>query len=82
MTALRELQEGKPGAAFVELVSRTIRAVAISRNFPPPGEYDAWTTDAVATAAAGFFASPQTPRRLDGLSLKCPGDDGLRRRIN
>lgn len=81
MTALTELQDGQPGEAFVGLVGRTVRAVAISRNFPPPEGQDRWGSEAVAAMTAAFFASPQTPRRLADLRVRCTSEDGLRHRL-
>jgi hypothetical protein len=81
VSALSELRAGQPAEAFVELVSRTVRAVAISRNFPPPDEHDRWDSEAVEAATAAFFASRQTPRRLTDLRLSCNTEDGLRRRL-
>ena len=79
MSALTELQRGQAGEAFVALVSRTIHAVAIARNFPPPEGHERWDTDAVAATAAEFFVSPQTSRRLVDLGIRCATEDGLRR---
>ena len=79
MSALSELQSGQAGEAFVALVSRTIRAVAIARNFPPPEGHYFWDSDAVLAMTAEFFASPQTSRRLVDLGMRGATEAGLRR---
>ncbi|HJV08840.1 MAG TPA: hypothetical protein VJ653_04140, partial [Acidimicrobiales bacterium] len=81
MTAVAELQGGAAGAEFVALLRRTLRAVGISRNFPPPEGHHLWDADAVHTAAAEFMADRQTPRRLTDLALHCGTDDALRARL-
>ena len=62
MTAIAELQAGAAGEEFVALLRRTIRAVGVSRNFPPPEGHPMWDADAVHTAAAEFMADRQTPQ--------------------
>ena len=81
MTAVAELQAGTAGAEFVALLRRTIRAVGVSRNFPPPEGHHLWDSDAVHTAAAEFMADRQTPRRLVDLALHCGTDDAVRARL-
>jgi hypothetical protein len=81
MTAIAELQAGGAGEEFVALLRRTIRAVGISRNFPPPEGHPMWNADAVHTAAAEFMADRQTPRRLTDLAVHCGSDAALRARL-
>lgn len=81
MTAIAELQAGTADAEFVALLRRTIRAVGISRNFPPPEGHHMWDADAVHSTAAEFMADTQTPRRLVDLALHCGTDDALRARL-
>lgn len=81
MTAIAELQAGAAGEEFVALLRRTIRAVGISRNFPPPEGHSMWDADAVHTAAAEFLADRQTPRRLTDLAVHCGSDPALRARL-
>lgn len=81
MTAIAELQAGTAGAEFVALLRRTIRAVGVSRNFPPPEGHTIWDADAVHSAAAEFMADRQTPRRLTDLALHCGTDQALRARL-
>lgn len=81
MTAIDELQAGAAGEEFVALLRRTIRAVGISRNFPPPEGHSMWDADAVHTAAAEFMADRQTTRRLTDLAVHCGSDSALRARL-
>lgn len=81
MTALDELQAGAIGDEFVTLLQRTIRAVAIARNFPPPEGHERWDAPAVVSAVGDFLASFQTPRRLTDLATHCRTDDALKRRL-
>ncbi len=81
MTALDELRCGQVGDDFLALLQRTIRAVAVARNFPAPDGHDGWDADAVTTAVGDFLASPQTPRRFIDLATHCRTDDGLKRRL-
>ena len=81
MTALDELRCGEIGDDFLALLQRTIRAVAVARNFPAPDGHDRWDADAVATAVGDFLASTQTPRRLTDLATHCRTDDALKRRL-
>ena len=81
MTAVAELQAGAAGEEFVALLRRTIRAVGISRNFPPPEGHPMWDADAVHTAAAEFMTDRQTPRRLTDLAVHCGSDAALRARL-
>ncbi len=81
MTALDELRCGQVGDDFLALLQRTIRAVAIARNFPAPDGHDRWDADAVTTAVGDFLASTQTPRRLTDLATHCRTDEALKRRL-
>lgn len=81
MTAVAELQAGAAGEDFAAVLRRTIRAVGISRNFPPPDGHALWDADAVHTAAAEFMADSQTPRRLTDLALHCATEQALRARL-
>jgi hypothetical protein len=81
MTALDELRCGAIGDDFLALLQRTIRAVAVARNFPAPDGQSRWDADAVASAAGDFLASTQTPRRLIDLATLCRTDDALKRRL-
>jgi hypothetical protein len=81
MTAVAELQAGAAGEEFVALLHRTIRAVAVSRNFPPPEGHTAWDAGAVRSAAAEFMADAQTPRRLTDLAVHCGSDQAVRARL-
>ena len=79
--ALAELQGGQPGTAFVAELHRTIRAVGVSRNFPPPEGFAQWDADAVRTMVSEFLTDSQTPRRLLDLAVHCTSEDGLRARL-
>jgi len=81
VSAIAELQAGAAGDEFVALLRRTIRAVGVSRNFPPPEGHRMWDADAVHTAAAEFMADRQTPRRLTDLAVHCGSDQALRARL-
>ncbi|MEA2901426.1 MAG: hypothetical protein QOH36_1313 [Actinomycetota bacterium] len=81
MSAIAELQAGRAGAAFTAELQRTIRAVAVARNFPPPEGHPAWDADAVWSTASEFMADAQTPRRLADLAVHCASADALRARL-
>ncbi len=81
MTALEELQEGRAGRDFVLELQRTIRAVAVIRNFPPPEGHHHWDADAVWSVASEFMGDAQTPRRLTDLAVHCATDGALRARL-
>jgi len=81
VSALDELRENDVGDAFVQLLQRTIRAVAIARNFPAPEGRGRWDETSVALVAADLFAHPNTPRRLTDLVTHCRTDDALKRRL-
>lgn len=81
MSALGELRAGAVGEQFVALLQRTIRAVGVSRNFPPPDGFGRWDADAVHAATSEFMGDSQTPRRLTDLALHCASDQALRARL-
>lgn len=81
MSAINELIAGKPGADFVELLRRVIRAVGPSDGFPAPEGHNRWDGPAVMTCIADFFASAQTERRLKDLST-CPDDQALKAKLH
>lgn len=81
VTALDELSEREFGGGFLQLLQRTIRAVAVARNFPAPEGRSRWDEEAVAQTAADFLADPSTPRRLSDLTTHCRSEDALRRRL-
>lgn len=81
MTALDELRAGYVGEEFVSLLGRTIRAVGIARNFPPPEGLGSWGEDAVAIVVSEFVADSQTPRRLVDLATACADDQALKARL-
>jgi len=80
VSALAELQEGKIGEAFVQLLNKTVYAVATGHNFPAPGG-DFWSAGAVDEVVASFLADPGTVRRLDWLLLRCGDDRELARSL-
>jgi hypothetical protein len=73
VSPLAELRAGKPGEAFVALLTRSVFAVAIARNFPPP-DGGQWTGDKANDVAVAFLTNERTPKRIDWLVLHC-GDD-------
>jgi hypothetical protein len=81
VTALDELQAGSVGEEFVSLLSRTIRAVAVARNFPPPDDLGSWGEEAVARTVSEFMADAQTSRRLVDLATACASDEALKARL-
>jgi hypothetical protein len=81
MTVLAELQSGAAGDEFTALLERTIRAVGVARNFPPPEGHSQWDADAVRSGAAEFMTDSQTPRRLTDLALHCASDQAVRARL-
>jgi hypothetical protein len=81
MSALSELRAGEVAEDFIGLLQRTVRAVARSREFPPPEGHDYWDANALQSTVAEFFAHSQTPRRLTDLATRCRTDDVLRRQL-
>lgn len=81
MSALDELRAGSIGEDFISLLSRTIRAVAIARNFPPPDDLTSWGDEAVTRTISEFIADAQTPRRLADLVTTCSSDEALKARL-
>jgi hypothetical protein len=81
VTALDELRAGAVDEEFVKLLGRTIRAVAIARNFPAPDDLGTWGEEAVARTVSEFIADPQTPRRLVDLATTCASDEALKARL-
>jgi hypothetical protein len=81
MTALDELQAGKVGPELVAVLQRTIRAVAVARNFPPPEGHGRWDADAVRSTTAELLSDAQTPRRLTDLAVHCASEQALRARL-
>jgi len=81
VTALEELRAGSMGEEVVSLLGRTIRAVAVARNFPPPDDLGSWGEEAVARTVSEFVADSQTPRRLLDLATACATDQALTARL-
>jgi hypothetical protein len=81
VTALDEVRAGSIGEEFISLLARTIRAVAIARNFPPPDDLGNWGEEAVARTVSEFIADSQTPRRLLDLATACATDRALTARL-
>lgn len=79
--ALAELRAGRAGGEFTLELQRTIRAVAVGRNFPPPEGHRHWDADAVWSAASEFMSDAQTRRRLTDLAVHCATPDALRARL-
>jgi hypothetical protein len=73
VSPLAELRAGKPGEAFLALLTRTVLAVAVTRNFPPP-DGGAWNGEKANDVAVSFLTHERTPKRLDWLVLHA-GDD-------
>jgi hypothetical protein len=81
MSALDELRSGQIGSNFIELLGRTIRAVAVARNFPPPEGGTRWDAESVRFLVGEFMADRQTPRRLTDLATTCSTEDALRAKL-
>ena len=81
VTALEELRAGLIGEEVVSLLGRTIRAVAVARNFPPPDDLGNWGEEAVARTVSEFVADSQTPRRVLDLATACATDQALAARL-
>jgi hypothetical protein len=81
VSALNELRAGSIGEEFVSLLGRTIRAVAVARNFPPPDDLGSWGEEAVARIVSEFVADSQTSRRLLDLATACATDQALTARL-
>lgn len=81
MSALKELRRGEVGSDFIDLLRRTVLAVGIARNFPPPAGGNSWTEDDVDETTNAFLADGQTRRRLTDLALHCGTDQALAHRL-
>lgn len=81
MSAIEELRAREVGSAFLDLLKRTVRAVAVARNFPAPEGHTRWDEASIASTVTDFLAHPNTPRRLADLATHCRTDDALRRRL-
>ncbi len=81
MTALDELRSGLVGEEFISLLGRTIRAVAVARNFPAPDDLANWGEEAVARTVSEFAADSQTRRRLLDLATACATEQALAARL-
>lgn len=80
MTAWTELvDDGQLGDQGVLLLYRTVRTVALARNFPPPEGHGVWTLDAIMETAHEFLTSPNAPKRLTQLALTAFDDDSFAR---
>jgi stage V sporulation protein SpoVS len=82
-SALAELRTtGRLGTHGAQALYRTVRAVAVARNFPPPDGRAAWDTDGVAEVAHDFLADGRTPRRLVHLVVHATDDDSFDRLLH
>lgn len=66
MTRPREelARTGRIGRAGAHLLYRTVRAVAVARNFPPPSGGERWTDTDVAEIAHGLIDGDRGQKRL------------------
>lgn len=80
MTPLDELRAGAAGDAFGALLARTVLAVGVSRNFPPPSG-STWTADSVNEVAASFLTDGRTPKRFAWLLLRCGNEAAFERAL-
>jgi len=80
VSAYDEVQAGKAGEEFFQLLARTVYAVATSRNFPPP-DGGAWSRETAADVATSFLADGRIQRRLDWLALRCGNEQELARSL-
>jgi len=76
MSAFTELRAGTPATEFSALLTRTVLAVAITRNFPPPDGGN-WTSAKATETANEFLSQPRTQGIIDKLALQCADDDAL-----
>lgn len=79
MTAYSELADGHPGREFADLLYRSVRAVAVARNFPPPPGHEAWTVDAVTETAHDLLDGERGRKRLRDLTRRATDDPSLLR---
>jgi hypothetical protein len=61
---------GRPGPATASLLYRTVRAVALSRNFPPPPGSTAWDASAVEETAHDLIDGKRGAKRLTDALLR------------
>jgi len=81
VSALAELRAGRVDVQFVAQLRRTIRAVAIARNFPAPDGRRLWDDESVGWVVSEFMADAGTPRRLTDLATVCMTEGALRARL-
>lgn len=81
MSALGELRTGQAGDQFAALLGRTIKAVAIARNIPPPEGRRSWDDESVGIVVSEFMTDAGTPRRLTDLTTVCMSDAAVRARL-
>lgn len=83
MTAHDELVfTGKPGPEMAALLYRTVCAVALARNFPPPEGHATWGQDAVTEVAHDFLVGPRGTKRLADLALRSTSQNSLERLLH
>lgn len=73
MSAYAELRAGQPGTAFVDLLGRTVLAVALRGGFPPP-DGGRWSGAKANDLAVSFLTHRRTPKIIDSMLLTC-GDE-------
>lgn len=81
MTVVDELRAGEIGPDFLAELARTVRAVGISRNVPPPDGRSDWDVQAVELLVNEFLSDHRTPQRLVDLALHCDTVRGVRARL-
>lgn len=82
MTAWDEvMQTGKLGQSGAAMLYKMVRAVALSRNMPPPEGHTTWSDAAVQETAHDFIAGAGGMQRFTSIALRSTDDDSFRRQL-
>lgn len=82
VTAYEELTgQGQPGPEFAALLYRTVRIVAVIKNFPPPEGHAGWDDPAVFGVAHAFLGGDRGRKRILDLTIRSVDDRSLARQL-
>lgn len=82
VTAHEELaRQGQPGPAFAALLYRTVRIVAMVKNFPHPEGHAGWDDPAVFAVAHSFLEGDRGRKRILDLAIRSVDDGSLARQL-
>jgi hypothetical protein len=73
------LHTGRIGERGALLLYRTVAAVAVGRNFPPPPGSASWDTTAVTESAHDFLNGERGIKRITDIAIRSTDDSGFER---